>query len=161
MSRKNKKAFTLVEVVIVCALFTLILESVYTTLFVGQKSWNNYSNYVLSKQNVRRAFISMCNELREAKNIFITKDEHSIVITFDRPMVGAVAYQWSDSGENAYRILRKNYAKEIVLALDITYLSFELPVDNQLIIHVAAGKNQQFNLMEKITLRSKISQLSH
>ena len=161
MRKVSKHAFTLIEVIIVCALFILIFESVYAALFIGQKSWSNYSNIVLLKQNVRRAVILMSNELREAKNIFITKDKHFITLSFDRPILGSISYKWSDIGENAYQIIRKNYDHVRILATGISFLSFDFPIDNQLIIDVAAGKEKQFNLKEKIALRSKISFLTH
>ncbi len=159
----RKQSFTLIEVIIAVAIFTLILESVYVTLQVGQKSWNTYSSTVLLKQEVRRALIAMSGELREAKNIFITKDDHnhSISINFERPSVGIVSYSWSDSGENAYKIIRENYTELRTLASNITYLSFDYPLDNEIIINVTAGKEITFNLKEKIALRLKTSLFIH
>lgn len=163
MNRKQLHGYTLVEVLITCVIFTLILESVYTTLWVGQKAWKNYSENVLLKENVRRAMVGMSNELREAKNISIIKDEHehSITVNFDTASVSTVSYSWSETGENAYKIIRKNYDNSRILASNITYLSFDQPQDNEIIIDVAAGKDKKYDLQEKIALRSKTGLFMH
>lgn len=105
----------------------------------------------------------MSNELREAKNISINKDEHqhSITINFERPGVGDVSYSWSDTGENADRIIRKNGDNSRILASQITYLSFDQPLDNEIIFEVTAGKDKQYDLQEKIALRLKTSMFMH
>jgi type II secretory pathway component PulJ len=164
MKISRQIAFTLVEVMIACAIFTLILESIYVTLHVGLKSWNTYSNAVLFKQDVRRAMIAMSTELREAKNIFIVKEDnnHGIALNFEKSPEGAISYIWKDSGDEAYEIVRKNNNNTRVLGRHITSLSFDYPVDNQIIIDVAAVKDKNiFDLKEKIVLRLKTDFFNH
>ncbi len=155
---KKQYAYTLVEVLMTCVIFTLILESIYTTLTVSQRAWKYYSEDVLLKQNVRGAIIGMSNELREAENIFIIKNENSnsLTLNFVRPLsVGPVAYNWSDTGDNAYKIIRTNYSHSRILASNITYLSLTQPADNVITIEVAAGTNKKYDLREEIALRGK------
>lgn len=162
--KHSHRAFTLVEVMIACAIFILILESVYVTLSVGYRSWNNYSSAVLVKQEVRRAMIAMSTELREAQHIFIVKEDnhHGVTLNFERPSLGAISYTWSDSGEEAYKIIRKNNNNLRTLADHINYLSFDYPTDNQIIIDVSAGnQNNVFDLKEKVALRLKTNLFIH
>ncbi|MBF0504425.1 MAG: prepilin-type N-terminal cleavage/methylation domain-containing protein [Candidatus Omnitrophica bacterium] len=163
MNKKQQHGYTLVEVLMTCVIFVLILESIYTTLWLGQKTWSDYSDNVQLKQNVRWAMVSMSDELREAKNIFIIKDEekHSITVEFERPAVGLVSYHWAQTGENAYKIIRKNYDHSRVLASYITYLSFDQPLDSEIIIEIADGKDKKYDLKEKIALRTKTSLFIH
>lgn len=157
----KQRAFTLIEVIITCVIFTLILESVYITLLAGQRSWTKYSSGVLLKQNLRLALTAMAGELREAKDIFIVKDEHSVAVHFERPSAGTVSYSWADTGENPYQIVRRNYHNHRVLANDITCFSIDYPMDNQIIMNMAAGKEKIFTLKEKIALRLKTNFFTH
>jgi prepilin-type N-terminal cleavage/methylation domain-containing protein len=161
MKKQCRQAFTLIEVVIACAIFSLILEAVYTTLRVGQNSWNNYSTNILSRQEVRRALIAMSSELREAKNIFIIKDTESLSLNFETSSHGTISYVWNKVGEDAFKIIRKNYTNRKILANNISSLSFDFPVDNEIIIDVAGGKEKSFILKEKIALRLKTNLFTH
>ncbi len=163
MKNLSKKSFTLIEVIIACVIFTLILESVYVTLNVAQKSWNTSSSTILLKQEVRRALISMTTELREAKNIFIVKNQNknSVNLDFERPGMGPISFHWTDEGEDAFKIIRTNYTYSRVLASHISFLTFDYPTDNEIIIKVAAGKDQQFQLTQKVSLRLKTNLFTH
>jgi prepilin-type N-terminal cleavage/methylation domain-containing protein len=153
----KNRAFTLVEVLISAVISGLILASIYTILFLGKKAWEDYSNNILPKQEVRRGLIWMVSELREARDPIIIKDAHSIRINFERPLVGPVSYVWSDNGVDADKIIRINYLNQRTLANGITLLSFISPTDNEIIVSISAGKKQNYNLNEEVALRSKTS----
>jgi prepilin-type N-terminal cleavage/methylation domain-containing protein len=151
----NNRAFTLVEVMVSVLLSAVVMEAIYTMVLVGQKSWNEYSNALVPKEEVRRGLTWISTELREAQNPVITQDRHNSSINFERPMVGPVSYQWSDQGENANQIIRINNDQKRVLAKGISSVSFTSPTDDQVIVSLTGGKSQGFNLKEQIALRAK------
>ena len=157
MKVKTEGAFTLVEVLISTVISAVILGSIYMAIFLGQKAWDDYSNNILPKQEIRRGLISMVSELREAKNPFIIGETHGIRINFERPLVGSVSYIWSDHGENAGKVIRINDGNQRVLARDITFLSFISLLDNEIIVSISAGKKQNYNLKEEVALRDRTS----
>jgi hypothetical protein len=154
---RKQSALTLVEVLISVVISAVLLESIYMILFLGQKSWNDYSANILPRQEARHGLISMVSELREAKNPLIVTDEHSVRINFERQLVGAVSYLWSDTGEEAGKIIRINNERQRVLAKNISSLSFVSPVDTQIDIALGAGKKNDFILKEQVAIRNKTS----
>ncbi len=155
MKKTRPKAFTLVEVLVTLAVFTVILEAVYTALVVAQRSWDVNWKSIEPKQQLRRALVSMVTELREADGLFIVKDGHGTRLTFQRPDYGEVQYSWTDTGKDAGKIIRTNDSNRRALAGGITGLSFTEPINNEIIIKVSAGANKDYSLEEKVALRSR------
>jgi len=163
MKNLDKKSYTLLEAMITALIMTAVLAGIYTTFILGNRSWAYYNDSIASKQEVRRALFVMANELREAKNVLIvTEEEAGLRMNFYKPSTGVVSYVWERAGENAHRIIRKNYSRERILANDITNLSFEYLVDS-ILIEVETtkvpftGPSMTYRLREKVALRSKIS----
>jgi len=157
---KINRGFTLIEVVITLAIFSIMMQTIYTTMMMSQRSLNIYARTTAPKQNLRMAMATMVKELREAQNLFINKrpgedqDGKSIVLTFQRPMYGDVKYSWTDTGDDAGKIIRTNYSNVNVLAYHITLLDFTSPSTDQIIIEIEDGTNGAgLQLKEKVALR--------
>ena len=160
MNIKNKKAFTIMEVLVVVMISTVIFAGVYTTLIVGNKTWAYYNDSIAVKKEVRRALFGMVNELREAENVKVIQSAEGSAIHFHRSSVGAVSYVWSKKGDNANRIIRRNRLSVRIVAQHISTLSFQRS-KKAIFINIAASKQTknkevtEIALREKVTLRAK------
>ena len=165
MKIKNIKAMTLIEIMITVVIFTFITGALYAAFTVANRSWITYSNNVTLQREARGALFAMTKELREASGILITKEEESIRINFNRPSVGIVSYIWSNNGKNANKVIRQQQSNTRVLASNISFLSFEYLENNAILVDITAtrvpmmGQPTDFNLKEKVALRSKTSLL--
>jgi len=160
MNIKNKKAFTIVEILVVVLISTVVFAGIYSTFIVGNKAWVHYNDSVAVKKEVRRALFSMINELREAENVRVIQSNEGSAIYFYRPSVGDVSYVWNRKGDDAKKIIRRNRLGVRTLAQHISTLSFQHS-KKTIVINIAANKQTtkedvtQIALREKITLRSK------
>ena len=157
MKKLSLKAFTLIEVLITLAIFTFMMAAIYSTMLISQRSWNIYADTTAPKQSLRAVLPAMARELREAQDLFITKEPHNIQVTFKRPKYGELKYSWTDEGKDAGKIIRSNYANETVLAYNIKSLSFSSQRNNEIIIEVS-GRTKSSNdlkLAEKVVLRAQ------
>ena len=158
----NRKAITLMEVMVTAVIFSFVAAGIYMTFIIGNRSWAYYNESVILKQEVRRSLFTMAQELREAKDIFITTDDiKGATISFSRPSVGPVSFSWTNRGENAHRIIRTNKKQTRILANHISGLSFHQETIHDLTIELSAtkkspktGQDLYFHLKETIALRS-------
>ena len=160
-SLKNTKAFTLVELLTTISIFTFVMGAVYTIFLVSNKSWATFSNNMILQHDVREGMIAMTKELRRAHGFFLVQEPGNMRLNFLRYPVGMVSYTWSDSGENAYKIMRRNNENIRILTSDIKKFSLELLSDAVVIDLTASkalptGEKNEFELKSKIALRSKI-----
>ncbi len=162
MKIKSKRAVSLVEVLIAIGIFSFVVAGLYAAFNVGGRTWIIYNNSVMLQQEARRSLFAMVSELREAKNILITKDPDGLKINFLHPGVGVVSYSWTDKGSDANKIIREHNAKKRILANNISSLSFDYPTNNSITIEITAlimpraGQAMSFHLQEKVALRSRI-----
>jgi hypothetical protein len=146
--------FTFVEVMISVLIGTVILQAIYTMVLIGQKSWDNYANNMMPKQEVRRGLTAIVSELREAKGKpEIETDSTSAKIDFERPVVGKVSYSWTTEGADAHKIIRTQNKKKRILAKDITSFSIKSPKENEIFIALTSGKDESFSLNQSVALR--------
>ena len=158
---KNKKALTLIEILIVTAIFSVVVAALYAVFLVGNKSWVNFNNNVTVQREARNAIINMTKDFREGHSFFITKDPSSISLRFIHPKQGLISYTWTELGENAHRIIRQTENRARVVGNHISELSFEyltptVVVELKASIRPKFGDAVSYSLKEKITLRSKI-----
>lgn len=155
----KNKAFTLVEVMITLLIFTLMLGSIYSTFLVGQRSSANFTDVVSQRQQARLALIAMVNELREARDVFTVRDDEAqtVSISFERPGTGLVSYTWTGKGEDANKLIRKNYTHVRTLASGIGALDFTVPTNEKVLVEVTAGTptGKHFTLKQEVVLRAK------
>lgn len=160
-SNKNNQGFTLVEALMTVAIFSVMMGTVYITMIMSQRSLDAYLQTAAPRQNLRMAMAAMVRELREAQNLFIDTrhrygpNDHTIILTFQRPQYGDLTYAWTDTGNDAGKIIRTNYSNKIVLARNITSLSLTAPFAGEIIIEIGAGtiKGTALRLKEKVALR--------
>ena len=159
----NNRAFTLVETLVAVFISTIILAGIYSALIAGNRSWVYYKESISYKNEVRRAMMSMVNELREAKNVVVIKELGDIRMNFYRSGVGVVSYLWSNRGTNANRIMRVNGADVRILANQIREIDF-LQSSEYVVIDIKSqeiAKKQtmtQIHLREKVAFRHKLKQ---
>lgn len=159
MNINNKKAISLVEILVATLIFTVILAGLYTAFATGNQSWNKYENNITLQRAARGALTSMSKELREASNITITQDSSSATISFNRPKISSsISYTWTTTGIDANRIIRSDSTTTKVLGQNISALSFT-DFTNAIEINITANKTQtagpvsSFNLKEKVAIR--------
>ena len=161
MNIQRKKGFTLIEMIVTVSIFTMMTGALYTIFLVGNKSWTTFSTNVILQHDVREGLFAMTKELRRARDILIIKEESGTKINFLRWPVGLVSYSWSSEGVDANKIVRTNNGNVRVLADNISALSLE-SLPNAVVIDMtasqilASGPTSQFQLKEKVALRSKV-----
>ena len=161
MNIKNQKALTLLEILVSLAVFSVVMTAIYNSFLVGNRSWVAYNNNVDVQRQVRNAFFFMTRELREAKNIFITKEEGTVKITFTRPEVGFVSYTWQGNENNPGQIVREHESEKRILASNISSLSVE-QLPKGIFLEIKGTKKPllapraDFSLKGKIALRWKM-----
>ena len=159
-SSENNKGYTLIEVLITLAIFTVMMTTINATMMMSQRSLDIYTQKTAPRQALRSAMAAMVKELRGSQNLFIDDrhrnddNDHSITLTFQHPQYGDVKYSWTDTGDDAGKIIRTNYSSITVLAYNITSLSFTSPFTDQVIIDIGDGnKGAELQLTQKVALR--------
>lgn len=120
MKIRSKTALTFVEVMVALLLFTLIVGGLYTTLLVGQVSFQNFESVVRSQQEVRRTIAVMARDFREAENLKVAMGADNLTIAFHHPKEGNVSYFWSKTGPQAGQVFRQSPAGIRNIARDIS-----------------------------------------
>jgi Tfp pilus assembly protein PilW len=69
---KNPMGFTLVEALVTMIIFLMVIGGLYSTLLVGESSWQNNSTKIELQQEMRKAMEWMRYELQQAGNASIT-----------------------------------------------------------------------------------------
>jgi len=160
MRLNDRKAVTLMEIMVTTVLFFFVISGVYTTFLIGTRSWTYYNESVVLKQEARRAIFTMCQELREGRNVFISKEPLGVTLNFYRPSVGNISYSWVTRGENAYQVIRTTKNQTRVLARYVSELSISQETVNDVTVQIRvvklqkSGEQMDFSLKEKVALRA-------
>ncbi|MBL7198368.1 MAG: prepilin-type N-terminal cleavage/methylation domain-containing protein, partial [Candidatus Omnitrophica bacterium] len=85
----NREGFTLVELMVTVLLFSGIIALIYSTLVLGNYSWQVSRNNIFLQQEARRALISMVKELRSAENVSVSQSDQ---IDFSVDGIGDIQY---------------------------------------------------------------------
>lgn len=152
----STKAFTLIETLVVVLIATVAFAGIYSTFIVGNQAWFYYNNSVAVKKEARRALFGMVKELREAQKVKVIQSHDGTALHFYRPSVGNVSYVWTNKGEDANKIIRRNRLNTRTMAQHISALSFELS-HNTIVINLSAGKQTVAENVTQVTLRKKIA----
>jgi len=91
---KNKKGFSLIELMVVVAILSLIILGLVTFFTGGVRSWITGQNQLSAQRNARQAMDRMVREIREASNI-IAGSTSSKRINFNTPWNSNLYYTWS------------------------------------------------------------------
>lgn len=87
MNNINKYAgFTLVEIMVVLAIFTIILLSIYAVMFAGERSWQACSTKIQLQEGLRNATGTFTDELRQSSYTQVSIATNGKSITFSIPV---------------------------------------------------------------------------
>jgi len=77
---KNKKGFSLIELMVVVAILGIIILGLVTFFTGGTKSWVAGQSQLKAQREARQAMDRMVREIREGKNVKLGSDGDTIVI---------------------------------------------------------------------------------
>jgi prepilin-type N-terminal cleavage/methylation domain-containing protein len=97
---KNKKGFSLIELMVVVVILSLIILGLVTFFTGGVRSWITGQNQLSAQRNARQAMDRMVREIREASNI-IAGSTSSKRINFNTPWNSNLYYTWSGNNWEA------------------------------------------------------------
>lgn len=166
MKDKVKRGFTLIEVVITLAIFSIIIGAIHQVFVVGQRAWDSDLSLLDLQQSARRGLYSVAREIRAAKLGSISISESDTKIEFDTPGENNIQFFLnSDDGQ----LVRESPAgtdcdvlwdedKCRVLAIDITDVYFSLTggiVEVRLVAEKTVwGRTLSFPLSTKLEVRN-------
>jgi len=90
---KNKKGFSLIEMMVVVVILGLIVLGLVTFFTGGAKSWVAGQSQLEAQRNARQAMDRMVREIREASDIIASST--SLEINFNTPWSINLKYSWS------------------------------------------------------------------
>ena len=91
---KNKKGFSLIEMMVVVVVMGLIILALVTFFTGGTRSWITGQSQLSAQRNARQAMDWMVREIREASNIIATATS-SKKINFTNSWSPDLEYSWS------------------------------------------------------------------
>lgn len=94
---KNKKGFSLIEMMVVVIILGLIVLGLVAFFTGGAKSWVAGQSQLKAQREARQAMDRMVREIREADYIYSTSI--SSQIDFNTPFDGPISYSLSGSGD--------------------------------------------------------------
>lgn len=156
MNIAGKKGLTLVEVLVVALLSTVVMAGIYSTFIVGNRAWSYYNDSVLIKKEARRALFRMASELREAENVRVIQSPDGNTLHFYREAEGPVTYDWSRTGKDADRVIRRDRVNSRIIAQYITELSYS-DLKDAIVVDITASKQKAAGDIVKISLKEKIA----
>ena len=155
--KSSSKGFTLVEVLISMAIFSIFMAGVTVLTMSTYRFWQLYQASAQAQQEVRKALNMIASDLHVAQNIAITANPTRI--SFTRFGIGAVNYTWTSTGGQANQLVRTVGAQTSIVARNISNLSFTavsaINVDIQISSTVQLPPNYigSLSLVKKVTVR--------
>jgi len=158
MRIKAQNGFTLTELMVSMAIFTIIIAGLCSTLLVGNISWEVHAANANTQNQARITIETMARDLRVAQGLLIIQDADNVAVTFSRPGVGNVTYAWSTSGASPNQVIHTTDTATRIVARDISALSLADSVDDVTInvtanILTNSNKNIAFGLISKVAKR--------
>jgi len=100
-SLKNRKGFSLIEMMVVVVILGLIVLGLVTFFTGGAKSWVAGQSQLKAQREARQAIDRMVREIREGKNTVSGSSGDTIIINFPSAFVkNDVTYSWSGNPSN-------------------------------------------------------------
>jgi type II secretory pathway pseudopilin PulG len=161
---QNKKAFTLVEMLMVCLIVPLLLTVIFVVTQAGNQMYSTVTVSMDIRQSVRNAMERIVRETRESNNSTVTTiSTNADRISFTSPRFKDVngiqvpiAYFLNTSGQ-IIREYPPNTLKPV--AVDVTQLKF-VKTGPQLDITISAAKLSNrglltYSIKQKVRLRNE------
>lgn len=126
---RTVQGFTLVEVLVVIAIFSVMIAAVYQMFLLGERSWSSDMELLNLQQPVRRGYYAMTQELRAAATGGVSipsscnhldSPDSCTRITFSTPTENDITYFYNAVSNQVIR--QDNSGRQRVLAGDITGL---------------------------------------
>lgn len=152
----NRKGFSLVEVMVVSALFTVICAAVYAVLLSGNKVWNFTEPRIMMQQEARNSLLRMSGDIRQANSVTTPEPgstSSSCQITDSSGV--SVTYSINADGE----LVRATGAGESILAHNISAVGFTREASNPAVIKIEVtaeitGKGSPLVLSTRVKVRN-------
>lgn len=163
--RRHLTGFTLVEVLITVAIFSLIFMAIFAVLTIGESSWYSGDISVELNQEIGRALLTMTRQLRQSRSTVISNvpadDTYYNSITFKVPqdidgdgdvINSSGNMEWSQNisyslNENK-QIIRSTASGSSILANNIFSLQFKRFSGNDDVIQI-------YIIARKVTARRR------
>lgn len=152
----NEKGFTLIELIITCALTGFVIAALYTFYLFGLESWGRCANRVENQQTARIAMNKIIKELHHAHLVKCSIDDNhnhstgdSCDIIYFRIFIDGISTRHSFrlKGAQLHLDRRSDSNNSIrstnVVALGISGLEFIVDETETVLITVRVGKGSQ------------------
>ena len=153
---RTDNGFSMVEMLVVVAIFTMLMSGLFTTLSVGNASWQSSENGVAIQRDARNALWAMTKDLRKASGAVITQSAGSTTLVFTHPTDGAVTYSWVNSGAGAKQIIRTTAAATRILANNISALTFT-DQSTSMLINMTVTRTPQLGVPASFSLAQEVA----
>ena len=155
----NHQGLSLVEVLVTVLILTMLVGVVYAGFSAGSMSWQTYQSNIVAQQQVRKVLETIKRDLREGSGISITQSASSVTLSFSKTNGDSITYTWTNTGNQATRVIRQINGTSTVMANYITGFSLtnnttSITVDITATKTSPGGHAGALNLKEKIALRS-------
>ncbi len=140
---KNKKGFTLVELLIAIMIFTVVVTLAGTLFVSGFRNYEKVSVILNGQASTRFVMYEISKELRNAKVSDITINETNTSIT-----ISGTSFAYS-SGDST--ISKTKSGNSTIIARDIT--SFYVEIVNETVNFSIESSNESANLNSSVTLK--------
>jgi len=172
---KNKKAYTLVEVIVVLFIFVMLFSTVISFIIASDKSWRSGQNRLIEQREARRGVDAMVRVLRQTNPAWgITLNTNKLL--FYRPVFDVngqiIEMHWvifkTDPSDSSRLIKAEEGQPVVTLAEEVESLTFtggcagcsaynctSLAADCPVVtITLTTRKNASFSLQTKVMLRN-------
>jgi prepilin-type N-terminal cleavage/methylation domain-containing protein len=155
----NKKAFTLIEVLISAVIITVLFAVMFSMLKSGNELYSGITTSIEVRQNARNAMDRIVRETRESNSSTITTiNANADLLSFTSPRfpLGPIKYYLSNG--QVIREYPPNTSKPV--AIDATKLQFvktgpQIDVFLQMEQTTSEGRRLVFILNQKVRLRNE------
>ncbi len=153
---RQKRAYTLIEVLVSIAIFSFILMALYQMFAVGNRSWANYNEKVALQREIRWSMYAVVKELREAKNIFVTDDSEKVKIAFKKDNLGSFAFVFMKTGQQRNKLFFERPNQKRVLSSSVTNLKVDQISKHLIEIEITGMKQPLFSKLITFKLKQRI-----
>jgi prepilin-type N-terminal cleavage/methylation domain-containing protein len=160
---KNKKGFSLIELLVVITILGIAILGLVTFFSGGTRSWIAGQSQLTAQRNARQAMDRMVRELRHSDGLIISQDDKVKVSIPDLTGAGGPGYHvtyYLKNGDSVYRKkeIGAGGSTDNILIDDVLNLEFDYPesfrIDILLEIDVDHDGHADISLNTEVNLRN-------